>query len=577
MSTDAPEDVIEYAVDAGNVRTIRLTNFDLAEHIAGAFAQANPFIPPVGTPVHNLPSELLAHIFTLGADAEEDDDDDEGDDEAGLGMMDMLQDEPDSEDGGDPRPQLPFQVLVSHVCRRWRDIALQTPTLWTSIDFSEGPPFEKSRAYIERSKECLLDIELDCTLPDETTIDDDDIAEEAFPEDEDADEELAAAAARPPRSGKPLDDKTVARAEGRVLLEDLPAVRDLIMPHLARWRIFELMVNDYTIMHSTLSTLARAGAAPHLEALQLYHYEDSEQYAAFAPPHLKAGLLPFGGRAPALTHVALWGVHLDWERCAFLEGLHDIELAYHAVDVRPSYAAFTRILAHSPRLETLTLCLSGPGGQPDEWPADVVELPSVVTLVLAFHELRYISELMKRLSFPGLKSLALDFDDEDFSSFLTQLAAPAPGRETSFLTGISVLKISGLHCTLSVLDRFYAALPNLTTLSLNCYHLDEVFFHNLFPAGHTLAPASKVPRPGGVWLPRLETLTTSGIDGAQMHELIVARRANPIKRVFMDMDDDVEDDDEAWLRANVEHFEYFEGSDDDDEGPDITEFDEDEE
>lgn len=31
-----------------------------------------------------------------------------------------------------------------------------------------------------------------------------------------------------------------------------------------------------------------------------------------------------------LKHVALWGVHLDWERASFLEGLEDLELAYHS-------------------------------------------------------------------------------------------------------------------------------------------------------------------------------------------------------------------------------------------------------
>ena len=43
---------------------------------------------------------------------------------------------------------LPFQVLVSHVCRHWREIALESPTLWTTLSFTEGSPFEKSSIWI---------------------------------------------------------------------------------------------------------------------------------------------------------------------------------------------------------------------------------------------------------------------------------------------------------------------------------------------------------------------------------------------------------------------------------------------
>lgn len=57
-----------------------------------------------------------------------------------------------------------FPSLVSHVCKRWRQIALDTGKLWSTIDFHEGPPYEKTREWLVRSKdspnlELILDVE----------------------------------------------------------------------------------------------------------------------------------------------------------------------------------------------------------------------------------------------------------------------------------------------------------------------------------------------------------------------------------------------------------------------------------
>ncbi|KAF9454779.1 hypothetical protein P691DRAFT_655191 [Macrolepiota fuliginosa MF-IS2] len=73
--------------------------------------------------IHRLPTELLSHIFVLGA---EDD------------------------------PHLPLSV--SQVCRSWRHIALSTPSLWRRIVLSPHKYMWKER--IRRARACTLDIEL---------------------------------------------------------------------------------------------------------------------------------------------------------------------------------------------------------------------------------------------------------------------------------------------------------------------------------------------------------------------------------------------------------------------------------
>src|SRR5271170_1193020 len=98
-------------------------------------------------PVNNLPPELLSHIFCLGTAAEdeesgevshldhimdwigsvyEEDDDDDDDDGDSCGSDDEDEDDEttSSESSSELESDLPFQVLVSHVCKRWRYIAI---------------------------------------------------------------------------------------------------------------------------------------------------------------------------------------------------------------------------------------------------------------------------------------------------------------------------------------------------------------------------------------------------------------------------------------------------------------------
>ncbi|KAH9065434.1 hypothetical protein EDB87DRAFT_1803443 [Lactarius vividus] len=475
----------------------------------------DPFITPSdGTPVNNLPNELLSSIFTLGSDAEK------------SGYDDIAAEEEEEEEG----PRLPFQVLVSHVCRRWREVVIGIPTLWTYLDFAEGPPFNKSQAWLERSKDQPLDIEIDCTI-------DSDPESESEPDDESEDQ---------------ADSCHVSPA-------DLPVVRDLILPHSARWRTFELLVDDFHLMYNTLATLSRVLEAPELRALRLCHYDDNENYDHFSPVNLKQPFFtPFSGRAPELGLVTLWGVHVDWETCAFLQGLEELELAYHAKDVRPPYKIFTRILQGSPDLHTLTLSASGPAGDPEvDWPANVIELPSVRQLGLAFLEPSYASALLKRLVFPNLLVLSLDFDQDDYSSFIIeQLAKPAPNQRHSLCHNLVDLKLSGMQCSTKAVSRFYFALSNLVSLDINCNHLRAEFFSNL-------GVMKFVDEPYEYIIPKLTTLTTSGISGERVCNLLIQRPK--IKHLRMDSEADMREEDEDWLRAHTESFDFFDNSDDEDD------------
>jgi hypothetical protein len=544
----------DFGIDSEVVHVIQLANFSLEEKIESRRQAQLPFIPPSdGTPINNLPNELLSYIFTLGSEAEKNGDDDEEEDE-------------EQEEEKEDIPHLLFQVLVSHVCRQWRAVAIEIPTLWTYLDFEEGPPFDKSRAWLERSKECPLDIELDCTVDSESEPESgsepdgsEDQADSSSENELVAPQDRVAMPGGPPLA--PLGGKeNNKKLSSHISPADLPVVRDLILPHSARWRVFELNVDDFQVMYGILSTLASIPEAPELRALRLSHYDDNEDYEHFSPLHLKQPFFaPFCGRAPKIRLVSLWGVHLDWEKCVFLQGLEELELAYHAKDVRPSYQVFARILQGSPDLHTLMLSASGPAGNPEEgdWPADVIELPSARRLDLAMVEPSYASALLKRLVFPKLSVLSLDFDSEDYSAFIEQLASPRPNQSHSLCQNLVELKLSGMQCSDTALSTFYAALPNLVSLKLNCYHLQPQFFGYLF----TMV---KLADPEGFYLPKLATITTSGISVKRMCHL-VGIRGGTIKHVRMDSKTDVDKENEGWLIAHTESFDFFQDSDDEDD------------
>lgn len=89
----------------------------------------------------NLPNDVLAAIF-----------------ETGLTLT--KQPYVVSRNPWSPQRRKPFEILVSSVSRRWRDVTLRTPQLWTDlrINVSKFTAGDMLALYLSRSKSCLLDI-----------------------------------------------------------------------------------------------------------------------------------------------------------------------------------------------------------------------------------------------------------------------------------------------------------------------------------------------------------------------------------------------------------------------------------
>ncbi|KAJ3533102.1 hypothetical protein NMY22_g7470 [Coprinellus aureogranulatus] len=84
--------------------------------------------------MHNLPSELLFSIFEASTRLEE------------ASKENFCHHQP---------------VILSHVCSKWRSIALADPSLWTNITIDGTSPIY--RLYLQRSRPKLVDLTIMCT------------------------------------------------------------------------------------------------------------------------------------------------------------------------------------------------------------------------------------------------------------------------------------------------------------------------------------------------------------------------------------------------------------------------------
>ena len=58
-----------------------------------------------------------------------------------------------------------FQILVSHVCRHWHQVACNLPVLWTRLVFEDTPQLEKSKVFIDHAQGLPLNIYIDYFHP----------------------------------------------------------------------------------------------------------------------------------------------------------------------------------------------------------------------------------------------------------------------------------------------------------------------------------------------------------------------------------------------------------------------------
>ncbi|EKM51514.1 uncharacterized protein PHACADRAFT_261705 [Phanerochaete carnosa HHB-10118-sp] len=193
-----------------------------------------------------------------------------------------------------------------------------------------------------------------------------------------------------------------------------------------------------------------------------------------------------------------------------------------------------------------------------------ITLPSVMNLILAFLPPDYVLALLDHIRLPNIISLALDFEQDEYTSVVTRLSEPATGTRKALLSGVEMLKLSGLPCShIPTLVKAADALQNLKRLEINFNHVDYLWM-DLISAPDAIADANLPP--GTTFFPRLETLSVTALDGSSVRDLVQRCKdmGRPLKELYLNKEERLWDEDRVWLKENLEVFERFEGSDDED-------------
>jgi len=292
-----------------------------------------------------LPPEILAHVFSVGVDPFD----------------------------------TSFPLLVSSVSKHWRDVALRTPELWQFFRFQFPTPIEMLAAWLERSKACWFDFELQ------------------------------------------VDDCPAFGAE------DCRAAMEIVRPHLPRCRRLTLSVFDRECAQAVLLQ-CQGVAAPLLEVLDLSLWDVS------GGDQVNEACTIFEGGTPQLTSLTTTGVSLNWDDNLFSGLTH---LAVKGVPDRkcPSLRQMCSILEKSPSLESLEL--RGAGFASEEVREDEdgdsnytlipalprVHLPAIQTMTLREIPSEFSSPLIASITAPSLEILVAETESimDDVSSMMLNI------------------------------------------------------------------------------------------------------------------------------------------------------------
>ena len=205
---------------------------------------------------------------------------------------------------------------MSHVCHRWREVAIDVHILWTTLEFARRPRLDWARIYIARSGELQLNIHIYCALPKG--------ANEADHPDHPLYFENKALQKKSIREAlvaeHEVDDTSQADEmddddddDNAILFlsqQELEQILDLIEPTVSRWGVFEFQATTYSYIDLFISRLHALPSAPLLKTFQMYDFGDSHDCWVFNGDH-QTGFLPFHGDAPLLKEVTLSSSRYD--------------------------------------------------------------------------------------------------------------------------------------------------------------------------------------------------------------------------------------------------------------------------
>ncbi|KAG5647088.1 hypothetical protein DXG03_001458 [Asterophora parasitica] len=327
---------------------------------------------------------------------------------------------------------------MSHVCTYWRDVALGTPLLWNSIDVYSIRSIECVSRYLDRSRNCLLDVRFDIWGSDRFL-------------------------------------------NGEISGAKILPVVDIVVQHIHRWKTLLVLASNSTTTASILSTLAHL-EAPSLERIRIV---DDGGDIDDEPPSPSGVFQPrpgvFIGGAPRLA--AVWVNNLRvLPPLTNVTTLHLHTPSYFSsAELNPS--SLKSLTATCPSLSSLSIRGNFRGDWPHGGPVTIpslrslwfesgdtlassflatVSMPNLVSLWLDCPQYRVIQRIFNstsRPNFPALKYLTLQGFDFYAS---THYAKAFPTITALHLPFCNLFHITFLKETL--IENDHSRWPNLDTI-----------------------------------------------------------------------------------------------------------------
>ena len=332
--------------------------------------------------------------------------------------------------------------------------------------------------------------------------------------------------------------------------EEFDSVFNIVVPHVRRWRSLVLKVRDTVCKAGARKHLSSCGPAPHLESLQLYHFEDwatsQELYLATVRPPV----LVFAGDLPRLRNLFLIGVNLPWTASLpFLRDLEELQLALHSVGVRPTYEEWRRILMACPNLKRLSLHYSGPLDN-EPWPEEPIKLPSLEELTLIDLDPGYLCRLFQHLSLGEIRRLRVELPEQDFTAFIDHVSKP----NAPLFRYVESLHVAALNCSQEAWTAFIGSMTALKFLHVNfervpvefCLPLMDVTLMQDPPRDEQDTKGKKKSEPKHVLTcPRLETLKVYKLPLETLKSLCEIRASHglPLTNLYIHEKDKKSDED----------------------------------
>ncbi|ELU40028.1 NmrA domain-containing protein [Rhizoctonia solani AG-1 IA] len=323
----------------------------------------------------------------------------------------------------DEGPNLP--LLASWTCSRWREVVLNTPTLWSTVClgvYGAGLP-----EILLRSGGCSIDFILDSTSAESI----------AFP-------------------------------------RDVSGLLAILEPYYCRIRSLNLVLPDQDCVETTLAQIC--GAVPNLQSLELsLPYDPCSGMQIFAPALAPDIANSFGvigcGSGEKLQVLKLQAVNFPWYDNAFSH-LTTLRLASMCTEeTMIVWEQLTEtLMRNGPTLEELSLDQCDFCVEDESLSFPVVTLPQLKYLHLRLVDPGLIAMLLSHTSMPALETLELEFDPDDQCEVFRALfpsTSTCPEQEPAkSLSRVRSLAIQGGAYQADLVCEIIGRMPDLERLML---------------------------------------------------------------------------------------------------------------